>query len=401
MAALCRDGRIPGACKQGRSWRIPSCAEKPSDSRVKKTTGSRLPLPIGISDYRLASSRYYYIDKTMMIKEFLDERPMVSLFTRPRRFGKTLNMDMLRTFFEKTAEDTSVYFKDKKIWKCGKNYRDYQGKYPVIFITFKDVKRDTWEETYTHISKIVREEFERHRELLDSPRCSRYEKEYFKNMLEGKADSTDVMTSLQKLSQMLDEHYGIGPIIIIIDEYDTPIQQGYMQGFYEEVKEIARYYGAQEKYEEICAWYDGYRFGSSEIFNPWSVINYFRNHCRPQAFWQSTGNNEIIGEILADADADIYEHLNELLQGKSILTYIDTGVIYPQIRNNPSSVYSFLLVAGYLKALKAETAFGGDYMCEVSLPNREIAVVYNKEILQKLEYMIPQATAVSVQEAPD
>lgn len=400
MAALCRDGRIPGACKQGRSWRIPSCAEKPSDSRVKKTTGPRLPLPIGISDYRLASSRYYYIDKTMMIKEFLDERPMVSLFTRPRRFGKTLNMDMLRTFFEKTAEDTSVYFKDKKIWKCGKNYRDYQGKYPVIFITFKDVKRDTWEETYTHISKIVREEFERHRELLDSPRCSRYEKEYFKNMLEGKADSTDVMTSLQKLSQMLDEHYGIGPIIII-DEYDTPIQQGYMQGFYEEVKEIARYYGAQEKYEEICAWYDGYRFGSSEIFNPWSVINYFRNHCRPRAFWQSTGNNEIIGEILADADADIYEHLNELLQGKSILTYIDTGVIYPQIRNNPSSVYSFLLVAGYLKALKAETAFGGDYMCEVSLPNWEIAVVYNKEILQKLEYMIPQATAVSVQEAPD
>ena len=400
MAALCRDGRIPGACKQGRSWRIPSCAEKPSDSRVKKTTGPRLPLPIGISDYRLASSRYYYIDKTRMIKEFLDERPMVSLFTRPRRFGKTLNMDMLRTFFEKTAEDTSVYFKDKKIWKCGKNYRDYQGKYSVIFITFKDVKRDTWEETYTHISKIVREEFERHRELLDSPRCSRYEKEYFKNMLEGKADSTDVMTSLQKLSQMLDEHYGIGPIIII-DEYDTPIQQGYMQGFYEEVKEIARYYGAQEKYEEICAWYDGYRFGSSEIFNPWSVINYFRNHCRPRAFWQSTGNNEIIGEILADADADIYEHLNELLQGKSILTYIDTGVIYPQIRNNPSSVYSFLLVAGYLKALKAETAFGGDYMCEVSLPNREIAVVYNKEILQKLEYMIPQATAVSVQEAPD
>ena len=110
---------------------------------------------------------------------------------------------------------------------------------------------------------------------------------------------------------------------------------------------------------------------------------------------------KIIGEILADADADIYEHLNELLQGKSILTYIDTGVIYPQIRNNPSSVYSFLLVAGYLKALKAETEFGGDYMCEVSLHNREIAVVYNKEILKKLDYMIPQATAVSVQEAPD
>ena len=167
----------------------------------------------------------------------------------------------------------------------------------------------------------------------------------------------------------------------------------------EEVKEIAEYYGAAEKYEEICVWYDGYRFGNSEIFNPWSVINYFRNQCLPKAFWQSTGSNEIIGEILADAGADIYERLNELLQGKSILTYIDTGVIYPQIRNNPSSVYSFLLVAGYLKAVKSDSSFGGDYMCEVALPNREISFVYNKEILQKLTGIIPQATAISIQEA--
>lgn len=121
-----------------------------------------MPLPVVISDYRLASSEYYYVDKTMMIKDFLDERPMVSLFTCPRRFGKTLNMDMLRTFFEKTDEDTSVYFRDKKVWSCGKKYRDYQGKYPVVFITFKDIKRDTWEETYDQISKILRQEIERH-----------------------------------------------------------------------------------------------------------------------------------------------------------------------------------------------------------------------------------------------
>ena len=148
--------------------------------------------------------------------------------------GKTLNMDMIRTFFEKTDEDTSIYFRDKKIWVCGKKYRDYQGKYPVIFITFKDVKRDSWEETYDQISKILIQEFERHSELLESEYCSTYEKEYFKNILEGKANRTDMMISLQRLSQMLDEHHGIPPIIII-DEYDTPIQQGYMRGFYDKV----------------------------------------------------------------------------------------------------------------------------------------------------------------------
>ncbi len=466
VTVLCTEGRIAGAYKKSRSWAIPVDAEKPADSRIKtgayrkNKTLSDLPLPVGISDYRLASSEYYYVDKTMMIKDFLDERPMVSLFTRPRRFGKTLNMDMIRTFFEKTDENTSVYFKDKKIWSCGKKYRDYQGKYPVIFITFKDVKRDTWEESYDQISKILTQEFERHSELLESGQCSKYEKSYFQNVLEEKADSTDMMMSLQRLSQMLDEHYGIPPIIII-DEYDTPIQQGHMRGFYdkvilfmrnlfsgglkdnrhlsygfltgilrvakesifsglnnlkvnsildsqyseyfgftpEEVKEIARYYHAEERYAEICDWYDGYRFGGSEIFNPWSVISYFSNGCQPRAFWQSTGSNEIIGEILAYAGEDIYERLNALLQGDSFLTYIDAGVIYPQIRNNPSSVYSFLLVAGYLKAVRADPAFSGDYMCEVALPNREIAFVYHKEILQKLTDIIPQATAISIQEA--
>ena len=466
VTVLCKEGRIKGAYKRGRRWVIPANTERPADNRIntgayrKTKKSSDLPLPVGISDYRLASSQYYYVDKTMMIKEFLDERPMVSLFTRPRRFGKTLNMDMIRTFFEKTDEDTSIYFRDKKIWACGKKYRDYQGKYPVIFITFKDVKRDTWEETYDQISKILRQEFERHSELLESNQCSQYEKSYFKAVLEETADSTDIMMSLQRLSQMLDEHYGIAPIIII-DEYDTPIQQGHMRGFYnevilfmrnlfsgglkdnrhlsygfltgilrvakesifsglnnlavnsildnryseyfgftpEEVKEIARYYQAEERYGEICTWYDGYRFGDSEIFNPWSVINYFRNQCQPKAFWQSTGSNEIIGEVLTNADNDIYERLNALLQGKSFLTYIDTGVIYPQIRNNPSSVYSFLLVAGYLKVVKEEPTFSGDYMCEVALPNQEIAFVYNKEILQKLTDIIPQATAISIQEA--
>ena len=464
VTSLCQEGRIPGAQKNGSRWTIPADAERPADQRIttgaysKRKQTERLSLPIGISDYRLASTQYYYIDKTLMIRDFLDERPMVSLFTRPRRFGKTLNMDMLRTFFEKTDEDTSVYFRDKKIWSCGKRYRDYQGKYPVIFLSFKDVKCDTWEKTYEVIAKLIRAEYQRHSELLSSSRITGVDQ--YQKIYNDQANESDYMMSLMYLTQMLDEHHGIAPIVII-DEYDIPIQQGHMCGYYDqiisfmrnlfsgclkdnkhlsygfltgilrvakesifsglnnlcvnsildkqyseyfgftagEIRDLARYYGAEDKFEEICDWYDGYRFGDTEIFNPWSVINYFRNRCQPRAYWQSTGSNDIIGEILSEADEDIYTRLNALLQGESFLTYIDTGVIYPQIRNNPSSVYSFLLVAGYLKTIQTDASFSSDYMCEVALPNKEIAFVYNKEILQKLDPIIPQATAFSIQEA--
>ena len=463
VMVLCKEGKIQGAQKEGRFWVIPTNAEKPADARYKKSqpmrkTSLRLPLPIGISDYRLAVTEYYYIDKTMLIKDFIDERPMVSLFTRPRRFGKTLNMDMLRTFFEKTDENTSVYFKDKKIWACGKKYQEYQGKYPVIFLGFKDVKKESWEETYDVIAKIIRLEFKRHSELADSERIS--DKTFYEKIVGFNANRNDYETSLFMLSQMLHEHHGKAPVIII-DEYDTPIQQGHVKGYYDEVigfmrnlfsgglkdnkhlsfgfmtgilrvakesifsclnnltinsildnkyseyfgftqvevKMMAEYYGAPEKYDEILAWYDGYKFGDTEIFNPWSVINYFRNECQARAYWQSTGSNDIIGEILGEATEDIYKRLNALLQGGSFLTYIDTGVIYPQIKNNPSSVYSFLLVAGYLKVVRSDSAFGGDFMCEVALPNKEITFVYNKEILSKLNNIIPQATAIAIQEA--
>ena len=148
---LCRNGRIPGAYKEGKQWLIPNGTRKPMDQRGRRSgtplpvSSVRKPLPVGISDFKTATTDYYYVDKTLLIRDFLDTRPMVSLFTRPRRFGKTLNMDMLRTFFEKSDQDTSIYFRDKKIWSCGQYYRDYQGKYPVIFLTFKDVKFNTWE----------------------------------------------------------------------------------------------------------------------------------------------------------------------------------------------------------------------------------------------------------------
>lgn len=460
VTRYCREGRIEGAVKKGKAWMIPVGTEKPGDSRRmnKSTPVVKKPLPIGISDFRVACDEYYYIDKTMLIKDFIDERPQVSLFTRPRRFGKTLTMDMLRTFFEKTDENTEKYFLDKKIWNCGPEYRKYQGQYPVIFLTFKDVKCETWKETRDVIAQLIRMEFKRHVELADSDKITN--PDIYQKIVDNNATENDYMMSLMYLSQMLDEHYGMAPIIII-DEYDTPIQQGHSCGFYdkvilfmrnffsgglkdnkhltygfltgilrvakesifsglnnlkinsildnkyseyfgfteEEVKEMAAYYDATEKYDEICSWYDGYRFGKTDIFNPWSVINYFNNDCEPRAFWSSTGSNEVIGEILAEADEYIYERLNALLQGKSFTTIIDTSVIYPQIRKNPSSIYSFLLVAGYLKVLHATNSTSGDFMCEVALPNKEITHVYNKEILEKLDGIIPQSISVAIQEA--
>lgn len=466
VSDLCQKGKIKGAKKDGHIWLIPADAKKPADQRIKSgayiknKTPDNLPLPIGVSDYRLAQSKYYYIDKTLMIRDFLDELPIVSLFTRPRRFGKTLNMDMLRTFFEKTDEDTSVYFKNKLIWSCGKKYRDHQGKYPVIFVSFKDVKFNTWNETFKNLHSILALEYLRHKELAQSEKCNAFQKEYYQKVVSLQAAGGELAQALQMLSEMLHVHYGT-PAIIIIDEYDTPIQQGYAKGFYddvilfmrnlfsgglkdnrhlaygfltgilrvakesifsglnnlvihsvldqkystyfgftpEEVKKMAEYYHAENKYDELCEWYDGYRFGTSEIFNPWSVINYFSNNCQPKAFWQATGSNEIIGEILSDANEDIYKRLSALLQGSSFLTYIDTNVIYPQIKNNPSSIYSFLLVAGYLKAVRSELSFTGDFMCEVALPNKEVSFVYNKEVLQKLSDIMPPSSAASIQEA--
>lgn len=162
---------------------------------------------------------------------------------------------------------------------------------------------------------------------------------------------------------------------------------------------MALYYGKPEKYQEICDWYDGYRFGNTDIFNPWSVIGYFNNDCRPKAFWQSTGSNDIIREVLASATPEIMERLERLMKGESFVTHIDTGVIYPQIQKDPSSIYSFLLIAGYLKAMNCEQAFGEDYMCEVALPNKEISFVYSKEILSQLESIIPRSASIAIQEA--
>ena len=448
---MCKNGELSGAIKEGRKWLIPDETIHMNHFAKNKS------LPIGVSDFKLATTGYYYVDKTLMIRDFLDKKPMVSLFTRPRRFGKTLNMDMLRVFFEKTNEDTSVYFKDKQIWQCGDYYTKHQGQYPVIFLTFKDVKSMTWEETFQKIRRLISLEFIRHNELETSSVLTAYEKEQYHLLAGDSGDEVDCQMGLQLLSLLLHKHYG-RECIIIIDEYDTPIQQGHTCNFYpeivnfmrnffsgglkdnphlafgfltgilrvakesifsgmnnlktysilddgyssyfgfteKEVKDMLRYYGKDDKYNELSEWYDGYRFGNTEIFNPWSVINYISDNCFPKAFWQSTGSNEIIGEIIQAATPEITKDLYKLLCGEKIAAYIDTGVIYPEVQNNPYSIYSFLLVAGYLKVANIYPQSNGNFMCDVAIPNKEITFVYEKEVLNRTNQ---NSLAISISQA--
>ena len=431
---MCKQKEIVGAIKDGRNWLIPDNA----------ILSPKKPLPIGVSDFKSATTNYYYVDKTLLIRDFLNAIPMVSLFTRPRRFGKTLNMDMLRVFFEKTSDNTSIYFKDKYIWQCGDYYTKHQGQYPVIFLSFKDVKCSSWQETFQKISKLISLEFMRHDELESSFVLSSYEKELYHRFASENINEVDCQMGLQLLSLLLHKHYN-KECVIIVDEYDTPIQQGHLCDFYneivdfmrnffsgglkdnphlafgfltgilrvakesifsgmnnlktnsildnsyssyfgftnEEVKDMLAYYEYEDKYQEILEWYDGYRFGNTEIFNPWSVINYISDQCFPKAFWQSTGSNDIIGEIIGTATPEITENLYKLFCGNTITTYVDTSVIYPEVQNNPYSIYSFLLVAGYLKVAAIYPQNDGNYMCDVAIPNKEILYVYEKEVLNR------------------
>ena len=403
---------------------------------------NKLPLPIGASDYKLVSTEYYYVDKTLLIKELLDERAVITLFTRPRRFGKTLNMDMLRTFFEKTPEDTSKYFKDKRIWQAGEKYTSQQGKYPVIFLSLKDANKDNWQDLYSRLKATITDEFLRHKELKKSTRLSNTA--FYEKIIAGTGNITDYATSLLRLSQMLHEHYRQQPIIII-DEYDTPIQAGYINGFYEqaiqfirdlfssalkdnphiafgfltgilrvakesifsglnninvnsllerrysdyfgftteEVQTMATYYQADDKMSELQEWYDGYKFGNTEIYNPWSVLKYFNNYCEAEPYWVQTSANSTIREIIKGLDSSTCENLRALLNDITINSVIETNIIYPKLKDSQTIIFGFLLMTGYLKAVQTRRINGVSF-CELAIPNKEIRTVYNNEIIALL-----------------
>lgn len=448
VVGLCNDGKLEGAIRAGRSWKIPEETVYAYIGRLKPEDEKEavLSCAVGSTSYMDVVKNSYYVDKTLLIRDLIDDQVPVILFTRPRRFGKTLTLDMLKIFFEKTGEDTSVYFKDKKIWACGEKYQKMQGAFPVISITFKDAKFTDWKNTYDAIKNVIRDEFMRHEELFTSNNLNLIEKDYLKRMLSGELSEVEYTRALLNLSRMLEKEHRT-KVVILIDEYDTPIQQGHSRGFYndeitfmrnfmsgglkdnaalafgvltgilrvskenlfsglnnpivnsvldekyskyfgftaDEVNDMAAYYGKEEKLDELREWYDGYRFGSTEIYNPWSVANYFYNNCQVKPYWTNTSDNEIIREIMTSITPEISDNLLALMQGKTVQTSLNMDVIYPRITDGTDTIFSFLLIAGYLRPVKdaVETEFGT--FIELELPNKEIRRVYNTEILSWLK----------------
>lgn len=451
---MCQHGEIPGAVKEGYRWMIPE-----GSLGVKVGSGNRKPLPIGISDYKRAVSEYYYVDKTGLICDLLEYKPLVALFTRPRRFGKSLNIDMLKTFFEKTNEDTGKFFKGTKVWSNEK-YREEQGRYPVIYFSFKDVKYDTWEETFSNLKLLIQSEYRRHSYLLDSNVLSESEKVFFKSILSGAVDGAIMPAMLGQLMELLSNHHK-EKVIVLIDEYDTPIQQGYLKGYYDqvisfmrnflsgglkdnqnlkrafmtgilrvakesifsglnnlnvnsilderynsyfgftenEVRKLLKDYGFSDRFPLVKEWYDGYYFGGLGVYNPWSVLSFVDANGRIQAYWQATGNNSIISDILENATEEVIENLYRLLEDNRVGTYIDTAVVYPEIKSNPASVYSFLLMAGYLTVDDSDLLFDGNAYGNVYIPNKEVKAAYHKEIVSKLSSIMSMGSTIAVQQA--
>lgn len=420
----------------------------------------KLPLPVGTTNYKKICEDSYYVDKTLLIKEILDEKVNVALFTRPRRFGKTLNMDMLRTFFEKTAEDTGRYFQDKKIWQQGEKYTNHQGQYPVIFLSLKDIKARKWQYAFDALKYIISVEYMRHSELKRSSELEEADIELYNRIIKNQAGYMEYVFSLQALSRMLHQHHKQAPVIII-DEYDTPIQEGFVNGYYDdavefirsffsaalkdnpharqivmtgilriakesifsglnnirvfsvldkkfseffgfttsEVQQMAAYYEQTDKLPELKAWYDGYKFGDTEIFNPWSVINYFSNNCQAMPYWVQTSANTIIQEILKTYNDDTYRNLHALLGKTEVQSIVRTNIIYPKLKEPQTNILGFLLMTGYLKSTSTELDARGDYICRLSIPNKEIKTIYYNEILSLLTEDIGENTVMNLANA--
>ena len=402
--------------------------------------GAKLPaLPVGNSDWAAVKAGYWSADKTQLISGLLDRKSTVAVFTRPRRFGKTFAMRMLKTFFEKTEKSNAHLFKGTKVWQSPE-HRAEQGRHPVIFITFKDAKGGDWNLVRACIRRAVASEFLRHEEVFTSNMCSEEWKNASSAMRMGTADDETMMASLGILAAALHAYHGERPVILI-DEYDSPINYAATHGFGEEALQFFRNFlsgamkdgehcrlgvitgilrvakegvlsglnnpevwsvfdndysdcfgftedevmdllsacGHPEKIAEAKDWYDGYRFGPSEIYNPWSVLNYARRDFVPEPYWMNTSSNDLVSDVMArmtprmrDALADFFE------KKKSQVPCVKELGKYGTIQNNPQIIWSLLVHTGYLKVLE-----GPDLkkMATVAFPNKELAQVFEDDIL--------------------
>ncbi len=398
-------------------------------------------LPLGFTDYKeVIDNNCYYVDKTLLIQELL-ERGKVVLLPRPRRFGKTLNLSMLRYFFEKGKEPTDYLFEDKAIWKHSV-YKKLQGQFPVVFLSFKSAEFSTFDRTFERLIIIIGEEFARHAYLLEGNVLSSSEKEYFKKVRDFKASFVDISSSLELLVHYL-YNYHQKKAIVLIDEYDVPIQSGFIHGFYTEVLELLKplltsvlkdnafvergaltgilalakagifsglnnlsvfnltdlhfadkfgftaqetetalsYYGI-ENHDTIKQWYNGYIFGEvNGLFNPWSLLKCIEKQGRLEIYWANTSDNLVLKRLITRTTSGIKSDFEVLLSGGSIKKIIEESIVFPDVDKRENLIWSLLLFSGYLTYTRYEL-IKGKKVAHLKLPNKEIEYLFEDLIQQ-------------------
>lgn len=412
------------------------------------------PLPIGVDDFeKLIQSDYYYIDKTLMIKELLDKKGEINLFTRPRRFGKTLNMSMLQYFFE-NKKDHRELFRGLKIMDAGEAYLAHMGKYPVINISLKSLKQPTFTLAYEQLKRVIKGAYDQYRDvLLSSAALSQNEKERYQRILDLKGDEADVVIALQFLSECLCRHYG-ERTIILIDEYDVPLENAFFSGFYDrmialirslfesalksnqnlffavitgclriskesiftglnnlkmmsitnptyaehfgftqiEVEQMMAFYGIQKNLEMMKKWYDGYLFGNTEVYNPWSVVNYveasyWNPDNLPAPYWSNTSSNSIVRRLVERADLSVKQEIEALIAGGTIVKPVHEDITYEDIDSTQDNLWNFLFFTGYLKKVSEHQIEEIRYI-EMAIPNSEVRYIYKTTVLRWFEEQI-------------
>ena len=410
------------------------------------------PLPIGVENFEeLRNKGYYYVDKTLFIKELLDMMGKVNLFTRPRRFGKTLNMSMLRYFFEKSEKDPAELFQGLKIMDAGERYLVHMGKYPVISVSLKSMKQYSYELAFDMLKKAVEGEFTRHwKEIEESGKLTGEKLERYIRIRDLKGEESDYADSLKFLSECLYTCTGQRSVILI-DEYDVPLENAYFSGFYdrmvalirslfesalktndnlefavvtgclriskesiftglnnlnvvsitnktfaehfgftqEEVEQMLRDYGLEENLETVRQWYDGYQFGETEVYNPWSVINYV-NSCYKnkkefaKPYWSNTSSNSIVRNLVEHADLSVKQEIERLIEGGTIEKPIHEDITYDDMDSTQDNLWNFLFFTGYLKKI-SERQEGETIYMEMAIPNSEVRYVYKNAVLRWFE----------------
>lgn len=396
-------------------------------------------LPIGYDSFvEIRNRQLKFVDKSLFIQEIFDDAAKISLITRPRRFGKTLNLSMLHCFLaaEVYGETTEGLFDDLKISHLGDKYMHHQGQYPVIFITFKDVKDHSFMTAMEALAELIRRLYQEHRSVLTGDTLAREEKELYHRILRKQGSEVELTAALRNLMEYMTRHHGVKPWLLI-DEYDTPIQSSFLHGYYEEMISLMRhllgaalktnpylnkavitgilriakeslfsglnnievhtllsskygeYFGftevevaallqeanLQAQADNIRRWYNGYLVGDIVIYNPWSIVHCIRQQGALSPYWVNTSDNALIKRLLAHADIGIKARFEGILTGKTITALIDENVVFGDLGHSENSIWSLLLFAGYLKALRCRPS-GALLEVELTPPNYEVSLLY-------------------------